>query len=85
MLLLATLAAAMLRFGVGAESLGYPGRVGFFVLAGLFAALAENLSQAGIGGLSYRTAMLLGGQTVIGWLLAGLVMAAWLRPTKRQS
>ncbi len=84
-LLLCTLAAAMLRFGGGAMGVGYPGRVGFFVLVGIFSAVAADLGQAGIAGYTYRTAALLGGQTVIGWLLAGLVMAAWLRPRRDQA
>jgi len=80
--LISALAAWLLLYESGRRKSGYLKRLIFFVLLGVLVAVSGDLPDAGIGAYPLRTALLLGGQTVIGWLLVGLILAAWLRPGK---
>jgi hypothetical protein len=73
----ALIAAALLaQTAIGA----YLGRVGFVTLTGIVAALATNVSYWNWYGfpMSYTLANM--GIEIVGFLVAGLAIAAWLRP-----
>ncbi len=83
--LASVLAAGMFMHNRQGSQASYLKRVSFFLLLGAYTAIAADLGQAGIGKYTLRTALLFGGQTLLGWALVGLVLAAWLRPDKSLS
>jgi hypothetical protein len=58
----------------------YARRVLFFVVVGLIVLLYADLPSAGIAGYPLRDALLLAANTLVSWTLAGLVVAARMKP-----
>ncbi|MBK7403535.1 MAG: hypothetical protein IPJ41_02590 [Phycisphaerales bacterium] len=77
--------AALLMTWFGGAKRPFAERVLFSVLLGCFAALATSVPAGAWTEFSlHRTTMLLG-ETVVGWLLAGMVMAVLLNPKPRRA
>lgn len=53
-------------------------RVFFFTVIGLLLAVFSDPAKFGIGGLPWRSALLLAANDFISWTLAGLVVAQWI-------
>ena len=79
--LIATMIVAwMLSVTSGRIVSAYPRKVLFCASIGLLFAVFGDLPSYGIGGYPLGSAFLLGGQNLIAWTLAGLVMAWRIRP-----
>lgn len=61
---------------------GYFSKVLFCAAVGLLFAVFGDLPSYGIGGRTLRDALLLGGQNLAAWSLAGLAIAPFLRPDR---
>lgn len=75
-----TLAAWMLSVTSARILSSYPRRVLFFTVIGLLFALFGDLMQFGIGGYSFKPALLLALNSVVAWTLVGLVVAWRIKP-----
>lgn len=81
-LVCALLAAVALSMASQRVLAHYPSRVLFICILGLFLAVGGELSRFGIGGYPLSSALLFGANTVVSWTLAGLAMAAAIRPQR---
>ena len=79
-LIATTIVAWMLSVTSGRIVSAYPRRVFFCASIGLLFAVFGDLPRYGIGGYPLGSALLLGGQNLVAWTIAGLVMAWRIRP-----
>jgi hypothetical protein len=57
----------------------YARRVCFIASIGLLVAVFGELSKYGIGGYPLKSALLLAGYDLVSWIIAGLVIAGFMR------
>ena len=81
-LLSALIVAWMLSITSARVLSAYSRKVVFCAAIGLLFALFGDLSSYGIGARTMRSALLLGGQSLVAWILAGLVMSRIVRPDR---
>lgn len=58
------------------------GRLGFFVALGLLFAVFSELPRLDVGGYPLGSVLLLAGNTLVAWTLAGLVISRLMRPAR---
>lgn len=73
-----TIAAWMLSVTAIRILASYSRRVFFFAVIGLLLAVFSDPAKFGIGGLPWRSTLLLATNDFISWTLAGLVVARWI-------
>lgn len=79
-ILSAIIAAWLLSVASNRILSAYSRRVLFISALGLLFALFSDLAKFGIGGYPLRSVLLLAANSFVSWILAGLVMARWMKP-----